>query len=86
MICLPQTAVHNPFTSILHLCYDCHQFKGRVFNQRISSVLSLSSPSSLFCYLFLHRLLYRMRRHGSFRLSLPGIGWLDAPQLQTNLL
>ena len=33
---LPQTAAQNLFTSILHLCYDCHQFNGRVFDQRIS--------------------------------------------------
>ena len=82
---LPQAASHKLFTSILHLCYSCHQFKGCVFDQRINLVMSLSSLGNKFYNLALHRLLSRLHRHGSFSLSLPGIGWLDASQLQTYL-
>ena len=75
MICLPLTEADSPFTLILHLCYDCHQFNGRVFNQRISRVMSLSSPSNRFYNLVLHQPISRMRRPGSF--SPAKGGWID---------
>ena len=80
MICLPQTAAHNRFTSIIHLCYNCHKFKVCVFDMRISLVMSPSSPSIQFYELVLHQL------HKQTRKLQPGIGWLDASQLESNLL
>ena len=83
MIVVPQTRAHNLFTSILHLCYDCHQFNSPVFNQRISLVLSLSSHIIQFYDLVLHRLVSPHAQICQLSFSWPGIGWLNAAQLQT---
>lgn len=75
MIVVPQTRAHNLFTSILHLCYDCHQFNSPVFNQRISLVLSLSSHIIQFYDLVLHRLVSPHAQICQLSFSWPG--WMQ---------